>query len=92
MGCNNISQVKWQDKHHVLAVEWDSVFEVTDEQIEPVSYTHLDVYKRQASIKDRPVDSRCELLTVIEGAHAGAKALYIDGRIRVAYGLSLIHI
>ena len=39
-----------------------------------------------ASIKDRPVDSRCELLTVIEGAHAGAKALYIDGRIRVAYG------
>ena len=34
-----------------------------------------------ASIKDRPVDSRCELLTVIEGAHAGAKALYIDGRI-----------
>ncbi len=39
-----------------------------------------------ASIKDRPADSRCELLTVIEGAHAGEKALYIDGRIRVAYG------
>ena len=37
-----------------------------------------------ASIKDRPADSRCELLTVIEGAHAGEKALYIDGRIRVA--------
>ena len=46
---------------------------------------------------------RDRLLTVIEGAHAGAKALYIDGRIRVAYGnvwadeiddndLSLIHI
>ena len=32
------------------------------------------------------MDSRCELLTVIEGTHAGAKALYIDGRIRVAYG------
>lgn len=39
-----------------------------------------------ASIKDRPADSRCELLTVIEGAHAGEKALYIDGRIRVASG------
>ena len=39
-----------------------------------------------ASIKDRPADSRCELLTVIEGAHAGEKALYIDGRIRVACG------
>ena len=38
------------------------------------------------SIKDRPADSRCELLTVIEGAHAGEKALYIDGRIRVASG------
>ena len=43
VGCNNISEVKWQDKHHLLAVEWDSVFEVTDEQIEPVSYTHLKV-------------------------------------------------
>ena len=32
------------------------------------------------------MDSRCELLTVIEGAHAGEKALYIDGRIRVASG------
>ena len=39
-----------------------------------------------ASIKDRPADSRCELLTVIEGAHAGEKALYIDGRMRVASG------
>ena len=39
-----------------------------------------------ASIKDRPADSRCELLTVIEGARAGEKALYIDGRIRVASG------
>lgn len=39
-----------------------------------------------ASIKDRPADSRCELLTVTEGAHAGEKALYIDGRIRVASG------
>ena len=39
-----------------------------------------------ASIKDRPADSRCELLTIIEGAHAGEKALYIDGRIRVACG------
>ena len=39
-----------------------------------------------ASIKDRPADSRCELLAVIEGAHAGEKALYIDGRIRVACG------
>ena len=39
-----------------------------------------------ASIKDRPADSRCELLTVIEGSHAGEKALYIDGRIRVASG------
>ena len=37
MGCNNISQVKWQDKHHVLAVEWDSVFEVADEQIEQLA-------------------------------------------------------
>ena len=26
------------------------------------------------------------MLTVIEGAHAGEKALYIDGRIRVASG------
>ena len=44
VGCNNISEVKWQDKHHLLAVEWDSVFEVTD----AVSYTHLTMHQKPA--------------------------------------------
>ena len=43
VGCNNISEVKWQDKHHVLAVEWDSVFEVTDEQIEQTAMDMDDI-------------------------------------------------
>lgn len=43
VGCNNISEVKWQDKHHLLAVEWDSVFEVTDEQIEQTAMDMDDI-------------------------------------------------
>ena len=43
VGCNNISEVKWQDKHHVLAVEWDSVFEVTDEQLEQTAMDMDDI-------------------------------------------------
>lgn len=51
VGCNNISEVKWQDKHHLLAVEWDSVFEVTDEQLEQTamsmdSISHIGVSHR----------------------------------------------
>ena len=49
VGCNNISEVKWQDKHHLLAVEWDSVFEVTDEQLEQTAMSmdgisHIGVF------------------------------------------------
>ncbi len=43
VGCNNISEVKWQDKHHLLAVEWDSVFEVTDEQLEQTAMSMDDI-------------------------------------------------
>lgn len=55
VGCNNISQVKWQDKHHVLAVEWDSVFEVTDEQIEQLAMdtdniSHIGVFPQDIVI------------------------------------------
>lgn len=55
VGCNNISQVKWQDKHHVLAVEWDSVFEVTDEQIEQLAMdtdniSHIGVFPQDIII------------------------------------------
>lgn len=43
VGCSNISEVKWQDKHHLLAVEWDSVFEVTDEQLEQTAMSMDDI-------------------------------------------------
>ncbi len=55
VGCNNISEVKWQDKHHLLAVEWDSVFEVTDEQLEQTamsmdSISHIGVFPQDIII------------------------------------------
>ena len=45
----------WQDKHHVLAVEWDSVFEVTDEQIEQLAMdtdniSHIGVFPQDIII------------------------------------------
>ncbi len=52
----NISEVKWQDKHHLLAVEWDSVFEVTDEQLEQTamsmddSISHIGVFPQDIII------------------------------------------
>ena len=50
VGCNNIS-----DKNHVLAVEWDSVFEVTDEQLEQTSVgiddiSHIGVFPQDIII------------------------------------------
>ena len=55
VGCNNISEVKWQDKHHLLAVEWDSVFEVTDEQLEQTAMSmdgisHIGVFPQDIII------------------------------------------
>lgn len=55
VGCNNISEVKWQDKNHVLAVEWDSVFEVTDEQLEQTAVgiddiSHIGVFPQDIII------------------------------------------
>ena len=43
VGCNNISEVKWLDRHHVLAAKWDSVFEVTDEQLEQTAMDMDDI-------------------------------------------------
>ena len=55
VGCNNISEVKWQDKHHLFAVEWDSVFEVTDEQLEQTAMSmdgisHIGVFPQDIII------------------------------------------
>ena len=55
VGCNNISELKWQDKNHVLAVEWDSVFDVTDEQLEQTAVgiddiSHIGVFPQDIII------------------------------------------
>ena len=55
VGCNNISEVKWQDKNHVLAVEWNSVFEVTDEQLQQTAVgiddiSHIGIFPQDIII------------------------------------------
>ena len=54
-GCNNISEVNGSDKHHLFAVEWDSVFEVTDEQLEQTAMSmdgisHIGVFPQDIII------------------------------------------
>ena len=49
-------------------------------QLQPVSYTHLDVYKRQAGY--------CIILTIA----FASSIIFLINKIEKAYGLSLIHI